>query len=218
MGPSSTEPGAPVALWDRPTRVFHWMLVLLIAAAWWTAEEGMLEWHYRTGLAILGLVVFRLVWGVIGSSTARFVNFVRGPRRVLDYLRGRGAPFLGHNPLGALSVLALLATVGAQAGLGLFASDEDGLMPGPLSGWISEERVEAATELHEALFDWLLILIGLHVAAILFYLVVKRENLIGPMFTGRRSAPPGTDAMVPAPVGRFLVAAAIALGTVWLIA
>lgn len=178
----------------------------------------MLEWHYRTGLAILGLVVFRLAWGVIGSSTARFANFVRGPRRVLDYLRGRGVPFLGHNPLGALSVLALLAMVAVQAGLGLFASDEDGLMPGPLSGLVSDERSEAATELHEALFDWLLILIGLHVAAILFYLVVKRENLVGPMFTGRRPAPPGAPAMVPAPRGRLLAALAIAAATIWLIA
>lgn len=218
MGPSRTEPGGQVAVWDLPTRFFHWALVLLIAAAWWTGEEEMADWHYRAGLAILGLIVFRLVWGVIGSSTARFAGFVKGPRAVLDYLRGRGGPVHGHNPLGALSVVALLAMVAAMVGLGLFASDEDGLMPGPLSGWISEERVEAATELHEALFDWLLILIGLHVAAILFYLVVKRDNLVGPMFTGRRPVSVGTEAMVPAPVARFLVAAAVAIGTVWLIA
>jgi cytochrome b len=214
--PSATE-GTPVAVWDLPTRLFHWALVLLIAAAWWTAEEEMHEWHERTGLAVLGLIVFRLVWGVIGSSTARFSSFVMGPRGIVGYLRGRTANVLGHNPLGALSVLALLAVVSVQVGLGLFASDEDGLLSGPLSHWISDDAAEEVTDLHADLFDWLLILIGVHVAAILFYLAVKRDNLIAPMLHGRRNAPPGTAPMEGAPLWRFAVAAAIAVAVVWIV-
>lgn len=217
MGPRPTEGGAPVAVWDLPTRVFHWTLVLLIVAAWWTAEKELLDWHERTGLAILGLIVFRLVWGVIGSSTARFSSFVKGPRGIADYLRGRSANVLGHNPLGALSVLALLAVVAVQAGLGLFASDEDGLLSGPLSHWISDDAAEEVADLHHDLFDGLVILIGVHVAAILYYLLVKRDNLIAPMVHGRRNVPPGTEHNDSAPAWRFAVAAAIAVGVVWLV-
>lgn len=170
----------------------------------------MLDWHYRAGLAVLGLVVFRLVWGVIGSSTARFSGFLRGPRAILDYLRGRSGFVLGHNPIGALSVIALLAMVALETGLGLFASDEDGLFVGPLAAFVSEDRAETFTELHEDLFDYLLILIGLHIVAILFYLVVRRHNLVKPMLTGSIPAPPGTPPMQSAGAGRFLLAAAIA--------
>jgi cytochrome b len=217
VGPRSTEDGARVAVWDLPIRLFHWTLVLLIAAAWWTAEEELHEWHARVGLFILGLIVFRLVWGVIGSSTARFASFVKGPRGIADYLRGRSGNVLGHNPLGALSVLALLAVVAAEVGLGLFASDEDGLLSGPLAHWISDDAAEEVTELHADLFDWLLILIGVHVAAILFYLAVKRDNLIAPMVHGRRTAPPGTVPNDSAPAWRFAVAAAIAVAIVWIV-
>lgn len=217
MGPTITEGGAPVAVWDLPTRLFHWALVLLIAAAWWTAEEEMHDWHERTGLFILGLVVFRLVWGVIGSSTARFSSFVKGPRGIADYLSGRSGNVLGHNPLGALSVLALLLVVAVQVGLGLFASDEDGLLSGPLSHWISDDAAEKVADLHHDLFDWLLILIGLHVAAILFYLLVKRDNLVGPMVHGRRSAPSGAAPMEGAPLWRLIVAVAIAAAVVWIV-
>lgn len=212
------EASGRVLVWDRPVRIVHWLLALLIAFAWWTAEEEMLDWHYRAGLAVLGLLVFRIVWGFIGSSTARFSSFVRGPSAILDYLRGRSGFVPGHNPLGALSVIALLATVGLEVGLGLFASDEDGLFVGPLSSLVSEERAETLTELHEDLFDWLVILIGLHVTAILFYLVVKRDNLIGPMLSGRKAVPPGAPAMVPAPAWRFFAAAAAAVASVYLAA
>lgn len=209
------EASVPVPVWDRPVRIVHWLLVLLIAFAWWTAEEEMWDWHYRAGLAILGLLVFRLVWGIIGSSTARFSSFVRGPRAIAGYLRGRSGFVLGHNPLGALSVLALLAMVGAEVALGLFASDEDGLFIGPLAALVSEDTAETLTELHEELFDFLLILIGLHVAAILFYLLVKRSNLVKPMLTGSTEAPLDTPPMEQAGAARFGVAAAIAAATVF---
>jgi cytochrome b len=215
---TTTEPGVPVAVWDGPVRIVHWAIVLLIAFAWWTAEEEMVEWHYRAGMAVLGLLVFRIVWGLIGSSTARFSSFVRGPRGILSYLRGRSGYILGHNPLGALSVVALLALIAAEVGLGLFASDEDGLMSGPFAGWVSEDMAETLTDLHADLFDYLLVLIGLHLAAILFYLLVKRDNLVGPMVGGRRRAPPGTEPMVAASLWRFLTAAGIAAAVVYGIA
>jgi len=215
--PSATEPEAPascVAVWDRAVRLVHWLLAALIAFAWWTAEEELLDWHYRAGLLILGLVVFRLVWGFVGSSTARFASFVRGPRAIAAYLRGRSGFVLGHNPLGALSVLALLAMVSLETALGLFASDEDGFLSGPLVGFVSEDLAETLTELHADLFDYLLILIGLHLAAIAFYLLFRRDNLIGPMVSGRRPAPPGTEPMVAAPASRAAVAALVAFAVV----
>ena len=178
----------------------------------------MLDWHYRSGMALLGLVVFRLVWGLIGSSTARFMGFVRGPRTILDYLRGRREFVFGHNPLGALSVLALLFMLAVQIGLGLFAADEDGMLSGPFSHLIDEETVETVTELHETTFGVLKWVIVLHVAAVLYYLLVRRKNLVGPMVTGRTEADEGTPAMVPAGGLRFLAAAAVAFGAIWAVA
>ena len=126
-------------VWDRPTRVFHWALVLLFAVQWWSAKTDRIDLHVAAGLTLLGLLVFRLIWGFIGGSTARFSNFLKGPRAVAAYLKGRAAPGIGHNPLGALSVLAMLLLLAVQAGLGLFASDEDAIEGGPLSHWISYE-------------------------------------------------------------------------------
>ncbi|MEA3042128.1 MAG: hypothetical protein QOC65_1617 [Sphingomonadales bacterium] len=214
MPRSTPEPTVRVAVWDRAVRIVHWLLAALIGLAWWTAEEEMLDWHERIGMTILGLLVFRLVWGFLGSSTARFAGFVRGPAGILAYLRGRSGFVLGHNPLGALSVLALLTMVGLETGLGLFASDEDGFLSGPLAAFVSEEMAETLTEVHEELFDWLLVLIGLHVAAIAFYLLVKRDNLVGPMLSGRRPAPEGTQPMIAAPAWRVLAAAAMAVAAV----
>jgi cytochrome b len=220
VDPRTTEPKAAVRIevWDLPVRLIHWLLVLLVGFSWWTAEQEMLDWHARSGLAILFLLVFRIVWGLIGSSTARFASFVRGPRDMLDHLRRRREFVLGHNPLGALSVLALLLMLSLQVGLGLFAADEDGLLSGPLSHLLGEEAVEQVTELHATAFELLKWLILLHVAAILYYLLVRRKNLVGPMLTGRASAPEGTEPMVAAPGWRALVAALIAFAVVWAIA
>jgi cytochrome b len=182
-----------IAIWDFPTRLFHWTLVALIAFSWWTAEEHYDDLHLYSGYAVLSLLLFRILWGLVGSSTARFANFVGGPKAVAGYLRGswRG---IGHNPLGALSVIALIGLVALQVGLGLIASDEDGLMQGPLAHLVSMNTSEAAVELHEELFDVLLVFIGLHVAAVLFY-ALRGKNLIGPMFSGRGKAEPGVEPM-----------------------
>jgi len=200
------------AVWDLPTRLFHWLLVALFALSWWSGKNEEVELHIWSGIGVLTLLVFRLLWGLFGSSTARFANFVRGPRAVADYLRGRWNG-IGHNPLGALSVVALLAFVAAQAGLGLFASDDDGLVEGPLAHLVSLGTSEAAAELHEELFDALLVFVGLHIAAVLFYHLVKRKNLVGPMITGRAAVDPPAEPMRPGKwwVAALCLAAAIAL-------
>jgi cytochrome b len=206
-----------IGIWDLPTRAFHWLVVVLIPLQWWTAEEEMMDLHILLGQVMLGLILFRLFWGLIGSSTARFAGFVRGPVKMLAYLRGRLPPAIGHNPIGALSVMAMLALLALQVGLGLFASDDDGLYSGPLAHWVSTDLSEELAEWHEQTFDILLVFIGLHLAAILFYLVVKRDNLVAPMLTGTRKAEAGEAAMEPAPAWRFLLAAGAAAGlTMWI--
>ena len=207
-----------VAVWDLPTRLFHWVLVVLIAFSWWTAEEHYYDLHLWSGIAVLTLITFRLFWGLFGSSTARFANFVRGPSAVRDYLAGTWHG-IGHSPLGALSVVALLGLVAVQAGLGLFASDEDGLLLGPLSGFISGGTSEEVAELHEDMFDVLLVVIGIHLAAVLFYWVAKKRNLIGPMITGSANLDPDTEPMRPGKTGVAIACliAAIAISR-WILA
>jgi cytochrome b len=209
---------AKIAVWDLPTRLFHWTLVALIAFSWWSAENHQLTFHLWGGIAVLTLIVFRLLWGIFGSSTARFANFVRGPARIGEYLRGswRG---IGHNPLGALSVVALLGMVGVESVMGLFASDEDGLLLGPLSGFVSDGTSREIAELHEDFFNIMLVVIGLHVAAILFYWIAKKQNLLGPMVTGKAALDPGTEPMRPGKwwVALLCLVAAIAVCR-WIIA
>jgi len=203
-----------MAIWDWPTRAFHWLIALLMPALWWTAEEHELELHLLLGQVALGLVLFRIFWGLIGSSTARFASFVRGPRAILAYLRG-GKAGIGHNPLGALSVLVLLFLLVNVIGLGLFASDEDGIQPGPLSHLIDFDSARILAERHEQVF-WILVgFVALHVAAILFYLLGKRDNLVAPMITGGREARAGEVPMVAAPAWRFLIAAGAASALTW---
>lgn len=206
-----------VAIWDLPTRLFHWILVGLIGLSWWSAEYHYEAIHLYSGLAVLSAIIFRILWGFAGSSTARFASFVRGPKAVFGYLQGswRG---IGHNPLGALSVIALLGVVGLQAGLGLFASDEDGLLEGPLAPLISFDASDEVTDLHETLFNVLLALIALHVAAILFY-KLRGKNLFTPMLTGRGEAEPGTEPMRPGNWWIALLCLVAAIGiTRWIIA
>jgi cytochrome b len=211
---------ARVRVWDAPVRIVHWLVALAMPALWWTAEKGQLEWHRRLGYAVLGLVVFRLIWGVVGASTARFARFVRGPRAVFAYagklVRGGASEMVGHNPMGGWSVMALLALTLAETGLGLFSVDVDGLESGPLSRFVSFDVGRLAAHLHHWLFNALLALIGLHLTAIGFYALVKRDNLVGPMLTGSRPAPEGAPPMTPAPVWRALVAAGLAAAlAVW---
>ena len=209
-----------IAVWDLPTRLFHWTLAGLIAFSWWSAEEDHLDWHMWSGFVILTLLLFRLLWGIFGSSTARFANFVRGPRAVIGYLRdSKGWTAVGHTPLGGLSVVALLAFTFLQVGTGLFNSDNDGLAEGPLAAWVGEGTADTLHDLHDTLFDVLLILIGLHVAAIVFYRLFLGKKLLGPMITGRAAIDPDTPPMRPSRRWAALLCLAAALViTRWIIA
>lgn len=202
------------AIWDLPLRLFHWFLVLLIIGAWYTAENGLLDWHQRIGMMILFAMLFRIFWGFIGGSTARFSRFASGPARIRAYLKdGKGWSGIGHNPLGSLSVFALILVVSLQVGLGLFATDKDGLMEGPLAHFVPLDVSEQITDLHESLFNVMLALIALHLAAVVYYLV-RGKNLVGPMVGGKGPLPDGTEPMVRAPMW----AAPIALVIAWVIA
>jgi cytochrome b len=186
--PPAPEPVPParVRVWDIPVRVVHWSFVVGIVFSWWTADTGRLEWHRWSGYTLLGLLLFRIYWGFFGTSTARFSQFLRGPRAIGAYLKGRWPASAGHNPLGALSVVALLGLLLAQIVLGLFAVDVDGMESGPLSLYVSFATGRVCAEWHEAVFNTLMIVVLLHVLAVLFYLF-RRQNLVGAMFTGRRS-------------------------------
>lgn len=177
-----------VRVWDLPTRLFHWLLVLSIIGLFVTGKIGgnWMDWHAKLGYLVLGLIVFRIVWGFVGNQHARFAGFVRGPAVVIAYLKGKAPAVLGHNPLGALSVLALIAIVGFQAVSGLFA-DDDILMRGPYANAVSGSVSAWFTKLHRLNSNVILGLVGLHLAAILFYTFVKRESLLKPMFTGEKS-------------------------------
>ncbi|MEQ8584681.1 MAG: cytochrome b/b6 domain-containing protein [Thalassobaculaceae bacterium] len=176
-----------VRVWDRPTRLFHWALVLCLAGSWFTGDQGMLDWHERFGLTALALVVFRVVWGIVGGEFARFSSFVRGPGSIFRYLRstaaGRHQEHAGHNPLGALAVVALLLLVGTQATLGLFASD-DILYEGPLYHLAGYDLSSTLTSWHHRIFDLLLIAVIVHVVAVFAYIIFLRDDLILPMVTG----------------------------------
>lgn len=187
--------GERATVWDLPIRLFHWSLVLLIAAAWATQEQLRdTERHAIVGYAILALLLFRLLWGVVGSETARFSSFLRGPARVWAHLRGSGgvSARLGHNPLGGYSVAAMLLCIAIQAGTGLFLYDDEAFW-GPLNGLVSEDTAEMLADLHEINFNILLGLIALHVAAILFYAIAKRQNLVRPMVSGNAPLPEGAE-------------------------
>lgn len=206
-----------VRIWDLPVRLFHWAIVLLIPALWATHEWDMLDTHILLGEIMLGLVLWRLLWGVLGSSTARFALFVRGPGAVLNYLRG-GAKGLGHNPLGGWSVVAMLLLLTVQVGLGLFASDEDALNEGPLAHLVSYDTARTLAHRHETVFWILVAIIALHVLAILYYRVVRRDDLVTPMITGRGAPVAGEGPMVAAPLWRLLLSVLLAAAITFVVA
>jgi len=218
MPESPTPDSVRVRVWDLPIRLFHWLMVALVGVAWWTAETGRLDWHRYCGYALLGLVSFRIYWGFAGSSTARFAQFLKGPRVILQYIKGQRTGTPGHNPLGALSVVVLLALLLAQIVFGLFAVDVDGIESGPLSIYVSFDGGRFAAELHEELFDVLLWLIGLHVVAIAYYVLIRKEDLIGAMLHGKRSFPRLPQQPVRfASAARLLVGVVLAALVTWLV-
>ena len=177
-----------VRIWDLPTRLFHWCFAACIVGAYISVKLGGLymDWHVRFGLAALGLVIFRVIWGFIGPRHARFGSFIRGPAGILAYLRALAAGTArsaGHNPLGALSVAAMLIDLGAQAVLGLFATD-DIMVQGPLNGFVSSSTASLLTSLHKA-NEWIIItLVALHLLAVIWHTRVRKEPLVRAMVTG----------------------------------
>jgi len=172
-----------------PHRLFHWLLAASVTASYITAKIGgaLIDWHGRLGLFILGLLVFRIVWGFIGSTHSRFATFFPTFPRLVAYLKGRWQG-IGHNPLGGLSVIALLATLAVQVGTGLFAND-DIAFEGPLFDFVDKSFSDQLTGWHNTVFDFLLALVVLHLVAIIFYRGVKKTNLVVPMLTGKKKIP-----------------------------
>ena len=208
-----------IRVWDLPVRLFHWTLVALVLTSWATRELGDMEAHRLSGYAILVLVLFRVLWGFIGTRHARFADFVRTPAAMRAYMRetlaGRPGRFLGHNPAGGWSVLAILACLFLQGVTGLFLTD-DILFDGPFYGMLGKEWTARLDAVHKANFVVLLVLIGLHLSAIGFYRVVKRENLVLPMLTGRKWVPvdAGAEGVPSSGWCRAPLALAIAVGIV----
>lgn len=206
-----------VKVWDLPTRLFHWTLVGLIVTLGVTGQFGFLTVHMAIGPAILALIAFRLIWGVIGSDTARFSQFVRGPKAIRAYLaasRAGTAHVIGHNPLGAFSVLGLLALVGLQAATGLFTSD-DILSQGPLAHLVSAKTVTLISIVHRVGFNVLLALIVLHVGAVAFYKLVKKDDILTPMITGEKAVPDTVQGITFRSSLLALIVLAVACAAIW---
>lgn len=218
----STTSRRAVTVWDLPTRLFHWALVLLVAFSWWSGEQGgdWLKWHFWSGYSILTLLIFRIVWGFVGSATARFSQFVRGPGAGIAHLRelaGKHEPRdIGHNAVGGWMVVALIVALLAQAVTGLFA-DDDILTMGPLAELVSSDVRSKLTTVHGILINVILLMVAAHVLAVLGYWIFRSQNLIKPMFTGRKALSADLAAKPPAMVNPLLALAIVAVAAliVW---
>lgn len=220
---TDTEPSASKKkVWDLPIRIFHWLLVLLIAGCWWTAENQYIEYHTFCAYALMALIIFRIYWGFFGSFTARFSQFIKKPSTALHYAaqlpRREVKPSLGHNPIGGYSVLAFLLVISVQLILGLFAIDIDGFYGGPFADYLSFDTAREFTHWHGINFNVLLTLIGLHLSAIFYYLVWRKNNLTATMIHGRphESIPsdiPPTQHLVL----KFFVGLTLSIGLVYLV-
>ena len=206
-----------VRVWDLPTRLFHWALAVCVVA---TVSSGLIggswiEWHSRGGYAVLTLLLFRVAWGVVGGHWSRFGQWLYGPASVVAYLRGQATPAqrAGHSPIGGLAVLAMLLVLLAQAGTGLIADDEIAFT-GPLNRFVSSATGLAATSYHKSYGQWLVIgLACLHLAAVLFYRFVRRDNLIRPMITGDKASSEAVPASRDDARSRALAAVLLAMAS-----
>jgi cytochrome b len=190
----------PVRVWDLPTRLFHWLLLLAVVGSVASAKIGgaAMVWHFRFGFVVLILVAFRILWGLVGGRWSRFASFIYAPAALLRYLRGKSGRGehheVGHSPLGALSVFAMLAVLAVQLGTGLVADDEIANI-GPLNKFVATDTGLLATSWHKTWGQWLLIgLVVVHVLAIGYYTFVKKKSLVGPMVGGDKPLPATTPA------------------------
>ena len=213
-----------ILVWDLPLRLFHWLLVVLVVVSFISVQIGgnAMQIHMLSGYTVLALVLFRILWGFFGSTHARFASFVRGPSTALAYLgalrRNQAGRHLGHNPAGAWSVLAMLIVLLVQAGTGLFAND-DIATEGPLTKLVSKALSDRITGIHHLNSSLLLALIGLHLSAVAFYVLGKREDLVKPMITGFKEDTAGKPEARQRPARAWLAAVLLALcaGSVYLL-
>jgi cytochrome b len=226
--PPQYEPNRPysqqsVRAWDLPTRVFHWSLVLAIISAYISFRysevfgDNTLKWHRYNGYAVLVLLVWRVLWGFIGSSTSRWSAFVRGPWTAAGYafdlIRGRDRHYLGHNPLGTWMIIAVLGVVAGQATLGLFTVEHNDAYWGPLYKLVSEIRQKQFSHWHVRGFYYVLLpLLGLHITANVLYGLIKKDPLIRAMVTGTKPAAPYEDQAEARIVGQPVLLALVCLG------
>lgn len=216
-----------VRVWDLPTRLFHWALVVCVVVSFVSGHVGgsALVWHMRSGFVIFALLAFRILWGLVGGRWSRFASFVYAPGSVLRYLRRGSRPDehhdVGHNPLGALSVFALIAIFAAQVATGLFADDEIATT-GPLNRFVASATGLALTAWHKGWGQWLMVaLVVLHVGAILWYRFGRRIDLVRPMLTGDKALPAGVPASNDGAGARAFAALLLVLcaaGVAWLVA
>ena len=205
-----TPPPTPVRVWDLPTRTFHWTLAACVIGSVVSAKIGgnAMAWHFRLGYVVFTLLAFRVLWGLVGGRWSRFASFIYAPATTLRYLRGQSRADehheVGHNPLGAFSVFGLLAILAAQIGTGLFADDEIS-NTGPLIKLVSGATSALLTKWHKSFGQWLIItLVLLHVAAIVYYFVRKKQNLVRPMLVGDKALGPDVPASVDSAASRAL--------------
>jgi cytochrome b len=210
-------------VWDLPLRLFHWLFAIGIVSAWITAELEEMDLHFWIGYGMIALLVFRVIWGFIGPRHARFSSFIAKPSAMWQYARGLfgGSPVHtpGHNPLGGVMVLVMLILVALQAGTGLFTTD-DVIYAGPYNHTVSGQTADKLTSLHHANFNWILAAIALHILAIAFYGVVKKQNLVVPMITGTKPAAlvPESAAIASSQLLKALIVLAVSCAAVyWLI-
>ena len=208
-------PDPSVRVWDLPVRLTHWSFAFLVPAMWWTAENSEWALHKRFGVTLLGLLVFRILWGFLGTRTARFASFVKGPGAVIAYVSGKAdaaADKIGHNPLGALSVIGLIGVMLVQVSTGLFAGDPYDGATGPLNALVKVSTAAALTEWHQWFYWVILGFVALHLTAIMFYAGVRQNDLLGPMVSGRKLVSGDVEGNEQTPWVRFVIAASLAIG------
>ena len=201
-------------VWDLPLRLFHWSLVLVFAGLWYTGENADLERHFLLGKIMIGLLVFRLLWGIVGSQTARFSRFPLHPASSLQYLKGTYKESFGHNPVGSWSVVLILSLLTLQTITGLFAND--GVIDeGPLVQFIATDLSDFITSIHRQVFEILLVVLPVHIAAALFYQFVKKQPLITAMITGKKELEEGANAPVLAHPATAIICIMLAALTIY---
>jgi len=205
-------------VWDLPTRVFHWLLVCSLIGSYVTAKLGEMTWHMRLGFLMIGMLIFRVLWGLIGPRHARFGSFIKGPGTILRYLKG-GVKSVGHNPLGAGMVVLMLALLVLQVATGLFSTDDIAYV-GPYNPSVSHKLAEQLTAIHHKNFNLILAAIGLHLCAIIYYTFVKKERLVPAMIHGGKPAEhvPAQEAIPGSQLWKAVILIAVAGGCVfWLL-